>query len=222
MSGQIVGIAKRWNEPKGFGFITPQGGQQSDDIFCHRTNITDGDCLVEGSTVYYDVDFDEGRGKFRAVQVRGGAQKGQGKGNGAAPRGGAPAYGYAQPAYRPPYGAPAYANGMYGPPQGAPFGQYGAMGMPMSPQMPMGYGFDQGPGPMGMPMDPMFQPGFDQMAPMPGFQPQMAPQAPMVAPMLPQMPMQPMQGSPQMMAMQPMSQPNPNPQPQGGRKGRRG
>ena len=42
----VAGLAKRWNEERGFGFITPQGAASGQDIFCHRTAIIDGDCLV--------------------------------------------------------------------------------------------------------------------------------------------------------------------------------
>ena len=42
-SGKITGTVKRWNRDRGFGFIIPDTG--SDDIFCHFSNITDGNAL---------------------------------------------------------------------------------------------------------------------------------------------------------------------------------
>ena len=41
-----TGIAARWNNEKGFGFIVPDGG--GDDVFCHVTGIEDGNALQEG------------------------------------------------------------------------------------------------------------------------------------------------------------------------------
>ena len=33
----VLGVAKRWNHQKGFGFISPDNGEP--DIFCHVTSI---------------------------------------------------------------------------------------------------------------------------------------------------------------------------------------
>ena len=71
-AGKIQGIAKRWNE-KGFGFIAPDEG--GDDLFCHFSQIEDGNALREGSVVHFVKQFDESKGKDRAVQVVGGIQE---------------------------------------------------------------------------------------------------------------------------------------------------
>ncbi|KAH8092348.1 hypothetical protein JL720_5317 [Aureococcus anophagefferens] len=64
--GKSRGTALRWNE-RGFGFIKPDDG--GDDLFCHLSQILDGNALREGSSVEYMKVFDERRGKDRAEQV---------------------------------------------------------------------------------------------------------------------------------------------------------
>ena len=54
-------MALRWNE-KGFGFIKPDDG--GDDLFCHVSQITDGNALSEGATVHFVKVFDERRGSY--------------------------------------------------------------------------------------------------------------------------------------------------------------
>ena len=78
--GQLTGTAKRWNDDKGFGFIKPDDG--SEDIFCHRTSIMDGDCLVEGARLAYTKGWDDRKNKERAENVTGGAQRSAGAGAG--------------------------------------------------------------------------------------------------------------------------------------------
>ena len=48
------GTVKWFNDEKGFGFITPEGG--GDDLFIHHSNIdADGfKSLTEGATVEYE------------------------------------------------------------------------------------------------------------------------------------------------------------------------
>ncbi|KAH8095840.1 hypothetical protein JL720_3172 [Aureococcus anophagefferens] len=90
--GKASGVACRWNE-RGFGFIKPDDG--GDDLFCHVSQITDGNALSEGATVHFVKVFDERRGKDRAEQVTGGitAQDGGGGGYGGAAAGGGGGYG---------------------------------------------------------------------------------------------------------------------------------
>ena len=59
--GKASGVACRWNE-RGFGFIKPDDG--GDDLFCHVSQITDGNALSEGATVHYVKVFDERRGSY--------------------------------------------------------------------------------------------------------------------------------------------------------------
>merc|ERR1712087_114878 len=101
-SGKIAGLAKRWNDDKGFGFIKPDDG--SEDLFCHRTSIEDGDCLIEGAQVWFVKGWDDRKNKEKAEQVTGGSTRGSGggapppmpvSGAGAAP--GAPAGYYGLP-----------------------------------------------------------------------------------------------------------------------------
>jgi len=62
------GTVKWFNDEKGFGFITPEGG--GDDLFIHHSNIdAEGfKSLTEGATVEYE----EGQGRKgpEATKVR--------------------------------------------------------------------------------------------------------------------------------------------------------
>ena len=73
--GKAQGLALRWNE-KGFGFIKPDDG--GEDLFCHFSQIEDGNALREGTTVHYVKQYDEMKGKDRAVKVVGGIQEPRG------------------------------------------------------------------------------------------------------------------------------------------------
>mmetsp|Transcript_18980 Transcript_18980/g.59266 ORF Transcript_18980/g.59266 Transcript_18980/m.59266 type:complete len:116 (+) Transcript_18980:901-1248(+) len=61
-AGKVGGTACRWNE-RGFGFIKPDDG--SEDLFCHTSSITDGNCLREGAKVSYVKVYDDRRGARR-------------------------------------------------------------------------------------------------------------------------------------------------------------
>eukprot|EP00440_Ansanella_granifera_P072752 gb/GFBE01078952.1/.p1 GENE.gb/GFBE01078952.1/~~gb/GFBE01078952.1/.p1 ORF type:complete len:161 (+),score=40.14 gb/GFBE01078952.1/:1-483(+) len=63
-----TGTMKRWNSEKGFGFIRPEDG--GDDCFCHVTGLLDGEGSVqEGDTVKFRLEYDDRKGKDRAVDV---------------------------------------------------------------------------------------------------------------------------------------------------------
>ena len=66
-SGKEAGVALRWNE-RGFGFIKPDAG--GDDLFCHLSQIQDGNALREGAKVEFVNVFDERRGLTPAPKRR--------------------------------------------------------------------------------------------------------------------------------------------------------
>ena len=80
------GTVERWTD-RGFGFIRPTNDmlavdpttrsgfrprQYDQHIFCHVSDIEDGNCLRAGSTVTFVAFYDAVKGKERAKQVRGG------------------------------------------------------------------------------------------------------------------------------------------------------
>merc|ERR1719387_1393108 len=68
-TGSQSGIVKRWNPEKGFGFITPNGG--GEDVFVHKSAISDGATLEQGSTVQFVAQWDSSRAKYRALSCSG-------------------------------------------------------------------------------------------------------------------------------------------------------
>mmetsp|Transcript_29639 Transcript_29639/g.53092 ORF Transcript_29639/g.53092 Transcript_29639/m.53092 type:complete len:171 (+) Transcript_29639:84-596(+) len=79
-----TGTMKRWNSEKGFGFIQPDDG--GDDYFCHVTGLLDGEGSVqEGDKCKFKSEYDDRKGKDRAVDVElaeGGGGGGGGRGGG--------------------------------------------------------------------------------------------------------------------------------------------
>eukprot|EP00429_Kryptoperidinium_foliaceum_P066078 CAMPEP_0176061870 /NCGR_PEP_ID=MMETSP0120_2-20121206/30849_1 /TAXON_ID=160619 /ORGANISM="Kryptoperidinium foliaceum, Strain CCMP 1326" /LENGTH=212 /DNA_ID=CAMNT_0017395431 /DNA_START=81 /DNA_END=716 /DNA_ORIENTATION=+ len=92
------GSIKNWNAEKGFGFISPDDG--GDDVFCHKSAIPGTEMLDRGDKVLFDEDYDEQKGKTRAVNVtvtsggRGGGFGGFSKGGGFGKGGGGKKGGY--------------------------------------------------------------------------------------------------------------------------------
>ena len=64
------GVACRWNDGRGFGFIKPDDG--GEDVFCHVSAIQDGNMLRGGDEVSFEPVFDSRKGKYRAGNVTGG------------------------------------------------------------------------------------------------------------------------------------------------------
>ncbi|WP_028744877.1 cold-shock protein [Rhizobium mesoamericanum] len=62
------GTVKFFNEDKGFGFITPEGGGQ--DIFVHVSAVQGSTLLREGQKVSYEIGQDRKTGKSKAENVR--------------------------------------------------------------------------------------------------------------------------------------------------------
>ena len=68
MSNRQTGTVKWFNDEKGFGFIQPDDG--GEDLFCHVRELLDGEGSVrEGDTVDFKLDYDDRKGKDRAVDV---------------------------------------------------------------------------------------------------------------------------------------------------------
>ncbi|CAK0900042.1 unnamed protein product [Prorocentrum cordatum] len=90
------GTLKNFFEEKGFGFITPDDG--SEDVFAHvKENPALNDCQ-QGDSVSYDAEYDDRKGKYKAVNLNsggggGGGGKGKGKGKDKGGKGGYAPYG---------------------------------------------------------------------------------------------------------------------------------
>jgi CspA family cold shock protein len=64
-AGRIIA----WNSDRGFGWIrnTVEGGP---DMFCHISALSRGFDPVVGRDISFEIEFDERRGKTKAVNVR--------------------------------------------------------------------------------------------------------------------------------------------------------
>jgi CspA family cold shock protein len=62
-----TGTVKMFNEQKGFGFIKPNDGGA--DIFFHVSALREGDEVVEGKAVSFEMGVDPKSGKTKAVSV---------------------------------------------------------------------------------------------------------------------------------------------------------
>ena len=68
MSDQVVGTVKWFNDSKGFGFITPDGG--GEDLFAHFSgiNMNGFKTLKEGQKVTFDITAGN-KGKQQASNI---------------------------------------------------------------------------------------------------------------------------------------------------------
>lgn len=86
------GTVKMWNDEKGFGFITPEGG--GEDVFVHRSALGEDVSISAGQAVTYDAEWDDRKKKDRAQNVKpaqgGGGGGGRDADSGAAQRSSAP------------------------------------------------------------------------------------------------------------------------------------
>ena len=64
-----TGTVKWFNTQKGYGFITPDGGDK--DVFVHISAVQSSSMknLAEGQRVTFDVETDKSRGKTQAVKL---------------------------------------------------------------------------------------------------------------------------------------------------------
>lgn len=60
-----TGSVARWDEDRGFGFITQSGGQS--DIFVHRSSLIGTNTLSVGARVTYEAIFDDRKQKFQTL-----------------------------------------------------------------------------------------------------------------------------------------------------------
>eukprot|EP00438_Fugacium_kawagutii_P007406 Skav233957 [mRNA] locus=scaffold1382:273360:273902:+ [translate_table: standard] len=65
----LTGTVKCWFENRGFGFIAPDGGQE--DVFVHKKVLKDGQSLIIGSNVMFNLIYDADRRRFQATAVFG-------------------------------------------------------------------------------------------------------------------------------------------------------
>jgi len=62
------GVIIRWNDERGFGFIHPAKG--GDDVFCHASNLVQGEAPGPRDKVSFVNEYNEMRGKSEATNVR--------------------------------------------------------------------------------------------------------------------------------------------------------
>lgn len=65
----MTGVVKVWMDERGMGFIKPTAG--GDDYFVHRSDLCDGQSLIQGSTVSFDPGWDVQKNKPVAKKVSG-------------------------------------------------------------------------------------------------------------------------------------------------------
>ena len=71
---RVSGTVISWKAMEGYGWIKPLDG--TDDVFCHATNIVDGNALSVGDQVEYGKAFHKYKKKWFADRVSGGVYDG--------------------------------------------------------------------------------------------------------------------------------------------------
>jgi CspA family cold shock protein len=61
------GTVRMFKADRRFGFIRPDDG--GDDVFFHETSLKEGDQIVEGTAVTYEMGIDAKSGRSKAVRV---------------------------------------------------------------------------------------------------------------------------------------------------------
>jgi cold shock protein len=61
------GKIKMFNQEKGFGFIKPDDG--SNDVFFHVSALREGEEIIKGAVVTFEIGVDPKSGKSKAVSV---------------------------------------------------------------------------------------------------------------------------------------------------------
>jgi len=67
--GKQTGRVKAWFEDQGFGFVLQDDG--SEDLFVHRSALTDGNILVVGAPVAYETVWNQQKNKMLAASLSG-------------------------------------------------------------------------------------------------------------------------------------------------------
>jgi len=83
----IPGVVKIWYEEKGYGFLVPDAG--GNDVFVHRSALSDGQTLQPGMKVSFEVQWNAIKGKYGATKCFGALPGGIGMATGAVALGGA-------------------------------------------------------------------------------------------------------------------------------------
>lgn len=73
-AGRMTGTVKAWYDDKGFGFINPSDG--GENIFVHRSSLVDGTTLMQGTTVEYELHWNDQKGKKQVCKCTGATNTG--------------------------------------------------------------------------------------------------------------------------------------------------
>ncbi|CAK0800465.1 unnamed protein product, partial [Prorocentrum cordatum] len=63
------GVVVSWNPEKGFGFVDPEDG--TENVFIHRSALTDGNMLELGSRVQFVLEWNPNKSKTQGKSVTG-------------------------------------------------------------------------------------------------------------------------------------------------------